>query len=83
VSVHGASSQDIWPDHPEKVLGATREFLARHPHTARALVMAVLEASRWIDASPANRERMARTLAAAAFVAAPVDAIVDRIQGRY
>jgi nitrate/nitrite transport system substrate-binding protein len=83
VSVHGASSQDIWPDHPEKVLGATREYVERHPHTARALVAAVLEASRWIDASAANRERMARTLAAAEFVDAPVDAIVDRIQGRY
>jgi nitrate/nitrite transport system substrate-binding protein len=83
VSVHGASSQDIWPDHPEKVLGATREYVERHPHAARALVAAVLEASRWIDASAANRERMARTLAAAEFVDAPVDAIVDRIQGRY
>jgi nitrate/nitrite transport system substrate-binding protein len=83
VSVHGASSQDIWPDHPEKVLGATRDFVARQPHAARALVMAVLEASRWIDASPANRERMAAMLAASAYVDAPVGAIVDRIQGRY
>ena len=83
VSVHVASSQDIWPDHPEKVLGATRDYADRHPHAARALVAAVLEASRWIDASAANRERMARTLAAPAFVNAPVDAIVDRIQGRY
>jgi nitrate/nitrite transport system substrate-binding protein len=82
VSVHGASSQDIWPDHPEKVLGATRDFVARNPHAARALVMAVLEASRWIDASPGNRERTARTLAGV-YVDAPVEAIVDRIQGRY
>lgn len=83
VSIHGASSQDIWPDHPEKVLGATREFVDRNPHTARALVMAVLEASRWIDASPANRETMARTLAAAPYIDAPMDVILDRIQGRY
>lgn len=83
VSIHGASSQDIWPDHPEKVLGATREYVDRHPDTARALVAALLEASRWIDGAPANRERMAKTLASEAYVNAPMDVILDRIQGRY
>jgi len=83
VAVHGASSQDIWPDHPEKVLGATGEFVARHPHAARALVAAVLEASRWIDASPANRELTARALAAPAYIGAPPEVIVERLQGRY
>jgi len=82
-SIHAASSQDVWPDHPEKVLGATREFVDRYPNTARAVMMAVLEASRWIDASPANRTRMAGAVAAARYVDVPVELIVDRILGRY
>jgi nitrate/nitrite transport system substrate-binding protein len=82
-TVHVASSQDVWPDHPEKVLGATREFVERHPNTARAMVMALLEAARWIDASDANRTRMAEAIAAERFVNVPVEVILDRILGRY
>ncbi|MBL8507334.1 MAG: ABC transporter substrate-binding protein, partial [Chitinimonas sp.] len=44
-----ATTQDIWTDHPEKVLGTTADFVTQYPNTARALVMAVLDASRWID----------------------------------
>jgi nitrate/nitrite transport system substrate-binding protein len=80
-SVHAASSQDVWPDHPEKVLGATREFVAQHPNTTRAMMMAVLDASRWIDASDANRARMADTVAR--YIDVPVGLIVDRILGSY
>jgi nitrate/nitrite transport system substrate-binding protein len=82
-SVHVASSQEIWPDHPEKVLGTTREFVERYPNTTRAMMMALLETSRWIDASPDNRVRMAETVAAARYVDVPVEHIVDRILGRY
>ncbi len=51
-----ATTQSIWPDHPEKVLGCTHAFVERYPNTARALVMAVLEASRFIDANAENRQ---------------------------
>jgi nitrate/nitrite transport system substrate-binding protein len=82
-SVHLASSQDVWPDHPEKVLGATREFVERNPNTARAMVMALLEAGRWIDACEDNRSRMAETIAREPYVNVPVEVIQDRILGRY
>ena len=39
-----ATSQAIWPDHPEKVLGCTQAFVDAYPNTARVLVMAILEA---------------------------------------
>jgi nitrate/nitrite transport system substrate-binding protein len=82
-TVHVASSQDVWPGHPEKVLGATRELVERHPNTARALVAALLEACRWIDESDANRTLMAETIATEAWVNVPVEVILDRILGRY
>jgi nitrate/nitrite transport system substrate-binding protein len=83
VSIHAASSQDVWRDHPEKVVGCTAEFAKRHPATARATIMAILEASRWIDASLSNRRRMAETIAAKSYVNTSVDVIVERILGRY
>ena len=45
--------------------------------------MAVLEASRWIDASLNNRLKMAETIADKAYVNTSVDAINQRILGRY
>jgi nitrate/nitrite transport system substrate-binding protein len=83
VSIHAASSQDVWKDHPEKVVGTTAAFVKKYPNTARAMIMATLEASRWIDASLSNRRKMAETIAAASYVNTSVDVIADRILGRY
>ncbi len=83
VGVSAATSQDVWRDHPEKVLGTTGEFVKANPNTCRAVIMAVLEASRWIDASLSNKSRMAETIADKAYVNTSVDAINQRILGRY
>ena len=83
IGITAANTQDVWPDHPEKVLGARADFVRRHPHTARAVMMAVLEASRWIEASLQNKLRMAETIAARPFVNTSVNVIRDRILGRY
>lgn len=77
-----ATSQEIWPEHPEKVLATTRRFVETQPDTARALVMAVLEAARHLDTA-AGRDEAAEILAQAAFVDVPVELIRDRLQGRY
>ena len=75
--------QDIWKDHPEKVLGTTNEFVTKYPNTARAVMMAVLEASRWIDSGLQNKNKMAETIADKSYVNTGVDAINQRILGRY
>jgi len=82
VSFSVASSQDIWPDHPEKVLGATADFVAQHPNTARALVMAMLDAARFIDAQ-ANRAKVAELIAGPEYVDAPAEVIAGRFLGNY
>jgi nitrate/nitrite transport system substrate-binding protein len=78
-----ATSQDVWTDHPEKVLGTTADWVAKHPNTARAMTAAVLEASRWIDASLANRRKTAETVAAKAYINTDMDVILGRMLGRY
>ncbi len=83
IGVTAITTQDIWKDHPEKVLGTTAEFTQKYPNTARAVTAAILEASQWIDASLANKNKMAETIAGKAYVNTSVDAINQRILGRY
>ncbi|WP_137719821.1 CmpA/NrtA family ABC transporter substrate-binding protein [Methylobacillus flagellatus] len=77
-----ATSQDIWTDHPEKVLGTTAEFAAKNPNTARAMIMAILEACRYIDAT-ANRPKVAKLIASKSYVNAPEEVIEGRFLGHY
>ncbi|ANN66031.1 CmpA/NrtA family ABC transporter substrate-binding protein [Bordetella bronchialis] len=83
VGFTAVTTQQIWQDHPEKVLGTSAEFVSRYPNTARAVTAAVLEASKWIDASPENRRKTAETVAAKSYVNTDVSVIVDRMLGRY
>ena len=78
-----ATSQTIWPDHPEKVLGCTQAFVEQYPNTARALVMAILEASRFIEQSPENRRSTAQLLSATEYLDAPEACVEPRFLGAY
>ena len=77
------TTQDIWVDHPEKVLGTTAEFVQKYPNTARAMTAAVLEAGRWIDASKSNIFKTAETIAQKSYVNTDMDVIQERLLGRY
>jgi nitrate/nitrite transport system substrate-binding protein len=77
------TSQEIWPDHPEKILGTTSAWVAANPNAARALTAAVLDASRWIDTSDANRIETASVVAARAYINTPVETIQGRMLGEY
>jgi nitrate/nitrite transport system substrate-binding protein len=83
IGITGITTQDIWKDHPEKILGTTNEFVQKNPNTARAMIMAVLDASRWIDASLSNRLKMSEVVSNTAYVNTSVDVINQRILGRY
>ncbi len=83
IGVTAATTQDVWKDHPEKVLGTTADFVKQYPNTARAVTAAILEASKWIDSGLQNKMKMADTIAGKAYVNTSVDAINERILGRY
>ncbi len=83
IGITANTTQDIWKDHPEKVLGTTAEFTKKYPNTTRAVTMAVLEASRWIDSSLSNKLKMAETVAQKSYINTGVEAINQRILGRY
>jgi nitrate/nitrite transport system substrate-binding protein len=83
VGITAITTQEIWKDHPEKVLGTTAEFAAKNPNTCRALIAAVLDAGKWIDASLANKNKMAEAIADKSYVNTSKDVIDQRIMGRY
>jgi nitrate/nitrite transport system substrate-binding protein len=83
IGITANTTQEIWTDHPEKVLGTTAEFVQKYPNTTRAVMMAILEASRWIDAGLQNKLKMAETVAQKSYINTGVDAINQRILGRY
>ncbi len=83
IGITAVTTQDIWRDHPEKTLGTTADFVKKNPNTARAVTAAILEAGKWIDAGLQNKMKMAETVADKSYVNTGVDAINQRILGRY
>jgi len=82
VGFTAATTQDIWVNHPEKVLGCTRAFVQQNPNTARALLMAVLEACRYLDDFK-NRAGVAKIIAQKGYVNCPEATIMGRFLGQY
>lgn len=76
------TSDAVWPDHPEKVLSATRAFVDSCPNAARALVMTLLEACRRLD-QPDERRAAAALLARPGWIDAPYALIAARLTGDY
>ncbi len=83
IGVTGITTQDIWKDHPEKVLGTQLDFVKNNPNTCRAVTAAILEAGKWIDAGLVNKNKMADTISQQSYVNTSRDVIIDRILGRY
>ncbi len=76
------TTQQMWVNHPEKVLGMTQEFAEKNPKTVRAILMAVIEASQYIDKIE-NRPKVAETIGKKEYVNAPFDVVLGRMQGKY
>jgi nitrate/nitrite transport system substrate-binding protein len=83
IGITAETTQNIWRDHPEKVLGTTADFAKQNPNTCRAVTAAIIEAGKWIDANLANKNKMAETIADKSYVNTSVDVINQRILGRY
>ena len=76
------TTQEIWKDHPEKVLGTRLEFVQKYPNTARAMTAAILEASKYID-TMTNRPKVSQVIAAKSYVNTEAAVIEGRMKGEY
>ena len=74
------TTQQMWKDHPEKVLAFTEDFAAKNPKTVRAVMRAVLEASQWNDKLE-NRPRMVEVVSQPQYINCPKEIILGRLLG--
>jgi len=75
------TSQQIWKNHPEKVLGLNKDF-SKQTDDVKAVMRAILDASAWLDSLP-NRRAAAKVISASKYVNASEEVIRDRLEGRY
>jgi nitrate/nitrite transport system substrate-binding protein len=77
-----STSQQIWRDHPEKVLGFTEEFAEKNPKTVKAVIRAVVEASQYIDKLE-HRPHVAEVIARPQYINTQKEVILGRMLGQY
>jgi nitrate/nitrite transport system substrate-binding protein len=76
------TTQELWPDHPEKVCAFTAEFAEKNPKTVKAALKALHEASVWLDQME-NRAELASIVSRATYINCPAELILGRLQGKY
>ena len=71
----------IWQFAPEKVLGATRDWIEQHPETCAGLMRAIYRATEWLD-QPRNKPLAVEILARSQHIDLPHEAIDPAIFGQ-
>lgn len=73
---------ELWNNSPEKVFGVNQAWADKHPNTLNAIVMALSEASIWIDKAD-NKHEVAQILAQEKYVNAPLDVVKMSMTGTF
>ena len=76
------STQDLWKDHPEKALVVNGDFADKRKGDLKKVMMAMLEASQFIDEMK-NRGEVAEIIGTKAYTGAEPQVIADRLAGKY
>jgi nitrate/nitrite transport system substrate-binding protein len=76
------TTQEMWKDHPEKVLAFREDFAAQNPRTVKAMLKAMHEASLWLDV-PGNRAELAQILSRTTYVNCAPEVLLPRLLGQY
>jgi nitrate/nitrite transport system substrate-binding protein len=76
------TTQELWKDHPEKVLAFREDFAEKNPKTVKAVLKAIHEASVWLD-DLKNRPEQSEIVSRATYINCPPEIILGRLQGHY
>ncbi len=76
------TSYEIWNNNPEKVFGVMQEWANKNPNTHKALLMAMIEASQWMD-KPENRMEVVKIISDKSYVNAPIDVVKMSMTGTF
>lgn len=82
IGITSITTQEIWPDHPEKVCAFSGEFADKNPKTVKAVLKALHEASVWLD-DLGNRPEQAKIVSAPTYINCPEEIILGRLLGKY
>ena len=75
-----ATGYQVWNNAPEKALGVTQAWHAKHPATHLRLRLALMKAAAWLD-EPENRSNAARILAHADYLNLPEKELLPSLTG--
>jgi nitrate/nitrite transport system substrate-binding protein len=73
---------ELWNKHPEKSFGMRAAFVDKYPNTAKALLLAVMEAQMWCEKTE-NKEEAAAICAKRQWINVPVEDVTDRFKGKF
>ena len=76
------TTQQMWPDHPEKVCAFTEEFATKNPKTVKASLKALHLSSVYIDKME-NRPKAAEIISRPTYINCPPEIILGRLLGKY
>ncbi len=76
------TSYELWNNNPEKVFGVNLEWHEKNPRTHQALLMALLEATQWMD-QPDNRMEVVKLISQKSYVNAPEDVVKMSMTGTF
>jgi nitrate/nitrite transport system substrate-binding protein len=76
------TTQQMWPDHPEKVCAFTEEFATKNPKTVKAILKALHLASVHLDKLD-NRAKAAEIVSRPTYINCPPEIILQRLLGNY
>lgn len=80
VGFTAATTGELWKGHPEKALGLRAEFIDKYPNATKAILMAVMEAQQWCEATE-NKDEMATIIGKRQWMNVPVADIIGRLKG--
>ncbi len=75
-------SKEIWNRHPCCAFAASEEFVKQRPHTARAVLKAIIEATAYAT-QPANRKQVAEFIAPENYLNQPVEVVEQVLTGKF
>ena len=88
IGVPVTTNYDIWKNNPEKVFGVTKAWDEKHPNTHIAVIKALIQAGKWLDATDddgnlINRQEAANILSNSDYVGADEDVIDNSMTGTF
>ncbi len=68
---------------PDKVFGVTKDWADKNPNSLKAIVRALLQAGKWLDASVDNRDEAAKILSRPEYVGADYAIVSRMLKGKF